>query len=110
MEFLHEGTGRHGFALYRTRCGALEGSTESALPGYRPALGLGIITILLFLMAGINVLTKTTATIAGTIFTIVFFIAFSLSERYWAVGPDGMKKAKRSYSGWRCATIYHRSL
>jgi len=46
-------------------------------------IGLAVITILLFLLAGINVLTKTTATIAGTIFTIVFFVAFSLSERYY---------------------------
>ena len=45
--------------------------------------GLAVITIMLFLLAGINVLTKTTATIAGSIFTIVFFIAFALSERYY---------------------------
>ena len=42
-----------------------------------------MITILLFLLASINVLTKTTATISGTIFTIVFFVCFSLSERYY---------------------------
>jgi predicted membrane channel-forming protein YqfA (hemolysin III family) len=41
-----------------------------------------MITILLFLLAGINVLTKTKATISGTIFTIIFFAAFTLSERY----------------------------
>jgi amino acid transporter len=46
-------------------------------------IGLAVITIFLFLLASINVLTKTTATIAGTIFTIVFFVAFSLSERYY---------------------------
>ena len=46
-------------------------------------IGLAVITIMLFLLAGINVLTKTTATISGTIFTVVFFVAFSLSERYY---------------------------
>jgi amino acid transporter len=46
-------------------------------------IGLAFITTLLFLLAGINVLTKTIATISGTLFTIVFFIAFSLSERYY---------------------------
>ena len=46
-------------------------------------IGLAVITIMLFLLAGINVLTKTTATISGTIFTIIFFVAFSLSERYY---------------------------
>ncbi len=46
-------------------------------------IGLAFITIILFLLAGINVLTKTTATISGVVFTLVFFVAFSLSERYY---------------------------
>ena len=46
-------------------------------------VGLAFITIILFLLAGINVLTKTTATISGVIFTVVFFVAVSLSERYY---------------------------
>ena len=45
-------------------------------------VGLGLITIALFLLATINVLTKKTATISGTAFTVVFFIVFVLSERY----------------------------
>ncbi len=45
-------------------------------------LGLILITCTLFLLALINVLTKETATIAGSIFTIAFFSAFALSERH----------------------------
>jgi amino acid transporter len=55
-------------------------------------IGLAVITILLFLMAAINVLTKTTATISGAIFTVVFFVAFSLSERYYK--PKDQHKAE----------------
>jgi amino acid transporter len=45
-------------------------------------VGLGLITVSLFLLAVINVLTKKTATISGTAFTLVFFIVFVASERY----------------------------
>lgn len=45
-------------------------------------LGLILITCTLFLLALINVVTKETATIAGSIFTIAFFSAFALSERH----------------------------
>src|SRR5690349_15123767 len=44
-------------------------------------MGLILITITLFALAMINVVTKKTATISGSIFTIVFFLAFFLSER-----------------------------
>ena len=43
-------------------------------------VGLILITVTLFLLALINVATKKTATISGSIFTVVFFTAFSLSE------------------------------
>ena len=43
-------------------------------------VGLILITLTLFLLALINVMTKKTATIAGSIFTVVFFTAFTLSE------------------------------
>lgn len=43
-------------------------------------LGLILITSTLFLLAGINVLTKKTATISGSIFTLGFFIAFTVSD------------------------------
>ncbi len=43
-------------------------------------LGLMIITVTLFALAIINVLTKKTATISGVTFTIIFFIVFELSD------------------------------
>ena len=45
-------------------------------------LGLMMITVALFALAIINVLTKKVATISGVTFTIVFFIVFELSEIY----------------------------
>ncbi len=45
-------------------------------------VGLGLITITLFVLACINVLTKQVATISGVIFTLVFFTVFALTERY----------------------------
>ena len=43
-------------------------------------LGLMMITVALFALAMINVLTKKVATISGVTFTIVFFIVFELSD------------------------------
>jgi amino acid transporter len=43
-------------------------------------VGLILITVTLFLLALVNVVTKKTATISGSIFTVVFFTAFTLSE------------------------------
>ncbi len=45
-------------------------------------VGLILITTMLFALAGINLLTKQAATIGGVSFTIVFFVIFTLSERY----------------------------
>lgn len=45
-------------------------------------VGLAIITSILFVLAVVNLLTKTTATIAGSSFTVAFFVLFYLSERY----------------------------
>ena len=45
-------------------------------------LGLAMITVTLFMLAGINVLTKKVATISGIAFTVAFFIVFEFSERY----------------------------
>jgi amino acid transporter len=44
-------------------------------------VALGIIMVLLFSVAGINLLTKEVATIAGVAFTLVFFSIFTISER-----------------------------
>jgi amino acid transporter len=43
-------------------------------------IGLALITVTLFALATINVLTKKAATISGVIFTIGFFTIFALSE------------------------------
>ena len=45
-------------------------------------VGLALITATLFLLAGINVVTKEKATIAGGLFTIAFFLVFYFSEKY----------------------------
>jgi hypothetical protein len=50
--------------------------------GVEVPLGLGLITIALFGLAIINVLTKKVATISGVSFTIAFFIVFELSDIY----------------------------
>ncbi|MGA2133792.1 MAG: APC family permease [Bryobacteraceae bacterium] len=45
-------------------------------------VGLFLITIALFALAIINVVTKRVATISGVSFTIAFFIVFEISEKY----------------------------
>jgi amino acid transporter len=45
-------------------------------------VGLALITVALFLLAVINVLTKKAATISGASFTVIFFLVFVFSERY----------------------------
>jgi amino acid transporter/nucleotide-binding universal stress UspA family protein len=45
-------------------------------------LGLMMVTVSLFALAIINVLTKKVATISGVTFTVVFFIVFQLSDTY----------------------------
>src|SRR5262249_3681559 len=51
------------------------------LDGNELPIGLGIITMLLFSVAGVNLVTKEVATISGIAFTIVFFAIFLVSER-----------------------------
>ncbi|MFN7996581.1 MAG: APC family permease [Bryobacteraceae bacterium] len=43
-------------------------------------VGLALITIVLFALAAVNVLTKKVATISGISFTIAFFVLFEISE------------------------------
>jgi amino acid transporter/nucleotide-binding universal stress UspA family protein len=45
-------------------------------------VGLGLITLVLFMLAIVNLFTKKTATIWGFGFTVVIFIIFELSEQY----------------------------
>ena len=51
------------------------------LDGNEIPVGLGVITMLLFSVAGVNLITKEVATISGIAFTIVFFTIFLVSER-----------------------------
>jgi amino acid transporter len=44
-------------------------------------IGLGVIALILFSIAGINLITKQVATVSGVAFTLVFFIVFVVSER-----------------------------
>jgi amino acid transporter/nucleotide-binding universal stress UspA family protein len=44
-------------------------------------LGLAVIAVLLFAVAGINLITKQVATVTGIAFTIVFFVIFEASEK-----------------------------
>jgi amino acid transporter len=62
-------------------------------------IGLAMITVLLFLLAGINVLTKTKATIAGSLFTLAFFMAFFLSERYHKAQKEGREETTAAGGG-----------
>jgi amino acid transporter len=62
------------------------------LRGVDVPIGLMLITVLLFLLAGINLLTKKTATIAGATFTLVFFVGFTLSEKY--LRPEQSRQSK----------------
>jgi amino acid transporter len=43
-------------------------------------VGLGVIALILFSIAGINLITKQVATVSGVAFTLVFFIVFVVSE------------------------------
>ncbi len=51
------------------------------LDGNELPIGLGVITMLLFSVAGVNLITKEVATVSGIAFTIVFFTIFLISER-----------------------------
>jgi len=44
-------------------------------------LGLGLITLTLFALCGINLLTKQVATVSGVVFSLVFFMVFTATER-----------------------------
>ena len=44
-------------------------------------LGLGLISLVMFAVAGINLITKQVATLSGLAFTLVFFFVFQISEK-----------------------------
>ena len=51
------------------------------LGGSEIPVGLGVIAVILFSIAGINLITKQVATVSGVAFTLVFFVVFVVSER-----------------------------
>ncbi len=50
--------------------------------GVEIPVGLGLITLFLFVLAVANLVTKQVATISGLLFTMIFFTVFILTERY----------------------------
>jgi amino acid transporter len=50
------------------------------LGGTEIPVGLGVIALILFSIAGINLITKQVATVSGVAFTLVFFVVFVVSE------------------------------
>src|SRR5215472_5484566 len=56
-------------------------------------LGVLAITVVLFITAIVNLLTKVDATIAGVIFTVAFYIIFTVSERQAAKQRQGRTSA-----------------
>ena len=51
------------------------------LDGNEIPVGIGVIAVILFSVAGINLITKEVATVSGVLFTLVFYIIFVVSER-----------------------------
>ncbi|MCX6045752.1 MAG: APC family permease [Chloroflexi bacterium] len=51
------------------------------LGGNELPIGLGLIATLLFMIAGVNLVTKQVATISGLAFTLIFFVIFFVSEQ-----------------------------
>ncbi len=54
--------------------------------GVQIPVGLGLITLTLFMIAIVNLFTKPIATIAGGTFSVLLFIGFTISERLTRVG------------------------
>jgi amino acid transporter/nucleotide-binding universal stress UspA family protein len=57
--------------------------------GVEIPIGLGLIALLLFLVAIVNLFTKPAATIAGVAFSTAFFLLFTVSERLTARARTG---------------------
>ena len=62
------------------------------LAGREIPFGLGLITLVLFLVAIVNLFTKEAATIAGIIFSTAFFAVFTISERLTRRARRGAKE------------------
>ena len=67
----------------------MEGAGNVKIGKLEIPVGLGLITVLLFLIAAANLFTKPDATIAGIIFSILFFTLFTVSEHLTARSRKG---------------------
>ena len=72
------------------------------IAGKEIPLGLGLITLVLFLIAFVNLFTKPEATIAGVTFSLILFAAFTLSER-------SVRKAAGNYARIRTRPVQSRA-
>ena len=71
------------FVLRYTRPGQREFQVPLNLEfrGVQIPVGLGLITLTLFLIAVVNLFTKPVATMAGGVFSVILYIVFTVSER-----------------------------
>lgn len=71
------------FVLRYTRPGVREFQVplNFTIRGVQIPVGLGLITLTLFLIAVVNLFTKPVATMAGGVFSVLLYIVFTVSER-----------------------------
>jgi amino acid transporter len=71
------------FVLRYTRPGQREFQVplNFVVRGVQIPVGLGLITLTLFLIAVVNLFTKPVATMAGGVFSVILYIVFTVSER-----------------------------
>jgi amino acid transporter len=71
------------FVLRYTRPGQREFQVplNFQIRGVQIPVGLGLITLTLFLIAVVNLFTKPVATIAGGVFSVILYVVFTVSER-----------------------------
>ncbi|HEX8925487.1 MAG TPA: APC family permease, partial [Terriglobales bacterium] len=68
-----------------------------SIAGVELPIGLGLITVFLFLIAILNLFTKPLATISGISFSIVFLIIFNISEHLTHKAAQGKHEMKEEF-------------
>jgi len=63
-------------------------------------VGLGLITLTLFLIAVVNLFTKPIATMAGGVFSVLLYIVFTISERRADAAAQLTSRWISSISSW----------
>ena len=81
MEFRDEGALGAGAALQEPEAREWKVPLNFRWGRTEIPVGLGLITLVLFAIAVVNILTKKVATISGLSFSLAFFVAFEISER-----------------------------